>query len=954
MAFRRGGDFFSNVEPLFPRGKPPDMANFTPSKGTRRLLYVVGFLLLLFVGLRPVVGFYTDVLWYRSLGYSQLYLTQYQYQGWIFAGSFVVAFAALAASSAYSVRQVGFSALSAIGVRRRFLTAAAGRLVLVAAAVVALVFAFVASAQWENAAKALKGGSFNRSDPVFGQDIGFYVFQLPIIRFAWGWLLALLVVCASAALFVYLSRVNSQTLPPRAITHLSLLGAAFFLLLAVHYRLAMFQLLLSKNGFVYGAGYTDVHVRLPVYWVMLVLSLLLAVVMIANALLRRPVGLLVPVGIWLVTAVILLGLVPAVYQRAVVTPSEPAQEHDYIQREIDATNTAFGLDGLVTKDFPDKQQVTPDLLAGNVGTVSNLRLWDYGPLQTAYNQIQSLRPFYDFNRVAIDRYNLSDGYHQLMLSARELNPDLNGVPRTWVNLHLKYTHGYGAAATQVTKVAAEGQPDLTLRDIPPVGEPAITQPQLYFGEKSSDYVVVGGKEQEVDFEKGDTQQYSQWKGTHGVAMSSGLRKLAYAYQLGDLNLLLSTQVTPQSQLLYRRAVQDRLKQLVPFLTFDQDPYLVISDGKMYWIVDGFTSSDSYPYSHPYQETGPNYIRNSVKAVMDAYDGTVTFYVADPNDPVIATYDRIYPGALTPIAQMPAGLRQHVRYPEYLFTIQAQVLENYHMHDPQAFYNRADPWSQPNEITQQGGQTAALQPYYVVMKLPGQDHEEFALIQPYTPLNKKNMVAWIAARSDGADYGKLVAFRFPTDRQVTGPEQVESQIDQDPTISAQLSLLNQNGSKVVRGNLLVIPIGDAILFVEPIYLESAGNNAIPELKKVVLADEHRVVWADTLDLALQALTGGTQAAPTPTGPTTGPTPTPTPGVSQTVGQLIARAQQLYADAQAKLKAGDLGGYASDVQQLGPILEQIRAATGGPAASPSPGSSPRATASPFTSPRPTASP
>jgi len=945
MAFRgRGGDFFSNVEPLFPRGQPPDMGRFVPSKGARRWLYVVGAVLLIFVVLRPVVGFYTDLLWYRSLGFSQLYLTQFQYQGWIFLGSFVVAFAALAASSAYAVRQVGFSALSAIGVRRRFLTAAAGRLVLLAAAIVSLLLASIATSAWETVARALNGGAFNRTDPVFGQDIGFYVFQLPLYRFIWGWLLAVLVICAAAALFVYLSRVGSQTLPPRAITHLSLLGAAFFLLLAVHYRLAMFQLLLNKNGYVYGAGYTDVHVRIPVYWIMLVLCLVLAAGMIANAALRSPAALVAAAGTWVVVAGVLVVVLPAVIERAVVTPSQLAQEHDYIQREIDATNTAYGTDKVVSSDFPDKQQVTPDLLAANTGTVSNLRLWDYGPLQVAYNQIQTIRQYYHFERVAIDRYNLSNGYHQLMLSARELGSDLLATnAQTWVNIHLKYTHGYGAAATQVNRVANEGQPDLTLRDIPPAGEPAITRPQIYFGEKSTDYVVVDGREQEVDFEKGDTQQYSQWTGSHGVKLSGGLRKLAYAYQLGDLNLLLSTQVTPDSQLLYKRTVQDRLHQLAPFLTFDQDPYLVISGGKMYWIVDGFTSSDSYPYSSPYVDGAPNYIRNSVKVVMDAYEGTVTFYVADRSDPVIAAYQRIYPGAFTPIDRMPPGLRQHVRYPEYLFTIQAQVLENFHMHDPQAFYNRADTWSQPNEITQQGAQSAALQPYYVVMKLPGQDHEEFALIQPFTPLNKKNMVAWIAARSDGADYGKLVSFRFPTDRQVTGPEQVESRIDQDPTISAQLSLLNQNGSKVVRGNLLVIPIGDSILFVEPVYLESAGNNAIPELKKVVVADEQRVVWADTLDLALQALTGQGTSPPTTTAPTT-TGPPPTPGASQTAQQLVTRAQQLYADAQAKLKTGDLGGYAADIQQLGPILDQIRAATGGASTSPSPGATPRPSSSP----------
>jgi uncharacterized membrane protein (UPF0182 family) len=931
-----GGDFFGNVEPLFPRGRPAPGA-LVPGRGTRRFLYIVGALLLLMVLLRPAVGFYTDLLWYRSLGFEQLFLTRFQYQAWIMVVGFVLAFAALGASSAYAVRQVGFRALSAIGVRRGLLTAVAGRLVLGVSAVVALGMGGIASGNWEGFARALNGVAFNRTDALFGQDLGFYVFQLPAYRFAWGWLLGLLLLCLAAALFIYLTGGDSQALPPRALTHLSLLGAAFFLLLAVHYRLAMFDLLVGQRGFVFGAGYTDVHVRLPMYWVMLVLSLLLALLTLANAVLRRGALLVVPGALWLLASLLLLLVVPALVQRAAVQPAELSQERTYIQREIDATNQAFGLDHLVLKDFPDRQQVSPELLARNGGTVSNIRLWDYTPLQTAYNQIQTIRQYYDFNRVAIDRYTLSDGYHQVMLSARELSPEKLGANvRTWVNVHLKYTHGYGAAATEVAKVGGEGRPQLSLSDIPPVGEPALSRPQIYFGETTTDYVVAASQEAEVDYEKGNQQNYSRWQGSHGVAMSGGLRRLAYAYQLGDPNLLLSTQVTPTSQLLYRRDIQARLHALAPFLTYDQDPYLVISGGKMYWIVDALTSSDAYPYSKPVDDAGTNYVRNSVKVVMDAYEGTVTFYVADPGDPVIATYERVFPGAFTPIDSMPSDLRSHVRYPESLFTIQAQVLQTYHMHDPQDFYNRSDAWQQPNRAAEPGGQAGVLEPYYVVMKLPGQDHEEFVLIQPFTPLNRRNMVAWMAASSDGADYGKLEAFRFPTDRQVTGPEQVQSRVDQDPVISPQLSLLNQNGSRVIRGNLLVLPIEDSILFIEPIYIASTGAAPIPELKKVVVGDEEKVVWADTLDQALQLLTSGTvTAAPG------NPTPTTTPGSD--VKSLVARADQLYADAQARLRTGDLAGYAADVQQLGGILEQLKKLTGA-AASPAPGATPSPGASP----------
>jgi len=921
---RGGGDFFSNVEPLFPRGTRPSAANFMPGPGTRRILYVVGALVLLLVLARPVVGFYTDLLWYRSLGFEQLFLTRFEYQSWITSGSYLVAFAAFSVSSGYAVRQVGFRALSAIGVSRGLLSATAGRLVILASAVLALVMALVAGGNWEGVARALNGVAFNRTDSLFGQDIGVYVFQLPLYRFAWGWLLAVLVICFAAALFIYLSAASAQALPGRAVTHLSLLGAAFFLLLAVHYRLAMFDLLLGQRGFVFGAGYTDVHVRLPMYWVMLGLTALLAVAMIANAFLRRRALLVAAPATWLLTSLVLLLLVPAVVQRATVTPSELSQEQTYIQREIDATNQAFGLDKLDIQNYPAKPSVPADLVARNAGTISNVRLWDYGPLQTAYNQIQTIRQYYDFNRVAIDRYNLSDGYRQVMLSARELSPDkLQSTVQTWVNIHLKYTHGYGAAATEVAKVGAEGQPPLTLSGIPPVGEPAIQRPQLYFGETSTGYVIAATAEPEVDYEKDGAQVYSKWTGTHGVRMSGALRKLAYAYELGDLNLLLSSQVTPDSQLLYRRDVKTRLHQLAPFLTFDQDPYIVISGGRMYWIVDGLTTSDAYPYSRPVDDIGTNYVRNSVKVVMDAYEGTVTMYVADPADPVLATYQRIFPGAFTPIDQMPSDLRQHVRYPESLFNIQARVLETYHMHNPQDFYNRSDAWSQPNRVAEPNAAGTPLEPYYVVMKLPGQDHEEFVLIQPFTPLHRKNMVAWVAARSDGADYGKLAAFRFPTDRQITGPEQVQGKVDQDPTISAQLTLLNQNGSKVIRGNLLVIPIEDSILFVEPIYIASTGT-AIPELKKVVVGDEQRVVWADTLELALQALTGGQPGPGVGPPPSVGP-PTTAPPAAPDVQALIVQANALYVDAQAKLKAGDFAGYATDIEQLGKVLDQLKVAS-----------------------------
>jgi uncharacterized membrane protein (UPF0182 family) len=940
MQFRRGGDFFDNIEPLFSGRGPgrPDLGNFRLSPGTRRILWIAGVILLFLLIFNPLIGLYVDNLWFNSLDFQTVFTTRLAYQARFGLIGFVLAFVVLALSGLFALRLMGPTRLSQIGVRRRVLTSVQGRLVLVVAAVVAFFMSQLAAGGWERAALFFNASSFGQSDPVFGQDIGFYIFQLPFLRAAFAWMVALVIISLVTAAVIYVSRTPPGTqlrLPPGAIGHASVLGSAFFLLLAAHYRLAMFELLSAHNGSVFGAGYTDLAVRMPVYWILLVVCLLFAIGLLANVALGRPWLLLAAPAAWLILVVVGLGIVPGIYQALAVKPNELVREHDYIQRQIDGTNRAFALDRVTFQDFTDKQKITADLLSSNADTVGNLRLWDYNVLQRAYQQLQAIRPFYDFHDVDIDRYTLPDGYRQVMISARELSPDkLPDYAKSWVNIHLKYTHGYGAAATPVSKVGNEGQPDLsTLRDIPPVGDLQLTRPQIYFGETTTGYVVADSKETEVDYQKQDTQQYSRWEGTHGVAMGGGLRRLALAYSQGDPNLILSGQVTAESQLLMRRDVTTRISTLAPFLTLDADPYVVVSNGRLYWIVDAYTTSNNYPYSEPttldQSNTQLNYIRNSVKVVMDAYDGTVQMYIADDTDPIIKSYARIFPGIFKPLADMPSDLRLHIRYPEQFFRLQAGMLENYHMHDPQVFFGRADAWVQASEAISQGGPSVPLQPYYVMMRLPGMDHAEFILIQPFTPLNKGNMIAWIAARSDGAEYGKLLTFRFPTNRQVPGPGQVESRILQDPVISRDYTLLNQNGSRVILGNLLVIPIDDAILFVQPFFLQGTGTNAIPELKKVIVADEQSVGYADTLGDALSQLTGGVVAGvPTPGGTTTPSAP------NATQQALIAQANALYADAQAKLKAGDFAGYANDIQQLGVILSQLRSGSTTPLPSPSP--------------------
>jgi uncharacterized membrane protein (UPF0182 family) len=938
---RRGGDFFDNVEPLFGGRGPgrPDFSNFRVSRGTRRVLIVAALILLVLIIFNPLVGLYVDNLWFKSLKYQGVFTTRLGYQVWLGLIGFALAFVILVLNGLFAVRLMGPTRLSQIGVKRRVLSSPLGRAVLGVAAVIAFFMGQIAAGAWQTVALAFNATSFGRADPVFGQDAGFYVFQMPFLRGALAWMLALVIISFIGAAVVYVSGVQPTgqlQLPPGALGHASVLASAFFLLLAAHYRLAMFGLLSAHNGLVFGAGATDQAVRLPVYWLLLGLCLVIALGLVANIVLGRP-GLLVgAIATWLLSIVLLLGAAPSLYQAISVKPNELVREHDNLQRQIDGTNRAFALDRVTFRDFTDKQTITTELLAGNPGTVSNLRLWDYLPLQQAYGQIQTIRQFYDFHDVDIDRYTLPDGYRQVMISARELSPDkLPESAKTWVNIHLKYTHGYGAAATPVSKVAAEGQPDLSpLRDIPPVGDLHLSVPQIYFGETTTGYVVAASKEPEVDYEKQDTQQYSKWTGTNGIAMGGGLRRLALAYNQGDPNLVLSGQVTGDSQLLIRRDVQSRIQTLAPFLVLDKDPYIVVNNGRLSWIADAYTTASNYPYSEPVSLNPDipniNYMRNSVKVVMDAYDGSVQMYIADDTDPIIKSYAKIFPGIFKPLSEMPSELRAHIRYPEQFFQVQAGVLENYHMHDPQTFFGRSDAWVQASETTSQGGTAQTLQPYYVMMRLPGMDHEEFILIQPFTPLNKSNMVAWMAARSDGSEYGTLLTFRFPTGRQIVGPGQVESRILQNPAISRDYSLLNQNGSRVILGNLLVIPINDAILYVQPFYLASTSTTGIPELKKVIVADETSVGYADTLGDALSQLTGGTVANAPPPGGTTA-----SPSASQKA--LIAQANALYADAQAKLKAGDFAGYANDIQQLGAILQQLSSGgttTASPAPSPSP--------------------
>jgi uncharacterized membrane protein (UPF0182 family) len=715
-------------------------------------------------------------------------------------------------------------------------------------------------------------------------------------------------------------------------------------IVAVSTWVARYDLLYSHNGVVWGAGFSDVNARLPVLAVQAVLALLLAVALLANVRFGRLGIPIAALGIWIVASII-GAFYPGAVQRLSVTPAEQSVEAPYIARQIDGTRRAYALDAVTTSDYGGTSPLTAQEVTDDQVTIDNLRLWDYRPLKDTYDQLQTIRTYYAFNDIDLDRYMVDGKYRQLEISAREVVADRLSPPaQTWPNTHLVYTHGYGVAASPVNAVVGEGLPDYVAGGIPPTGPLKVTQPAIYFGELSDTTVLAPSATQEFDYPKGNQDVYTSYTGTHGVRMTGAARAL-WSLRTGDFNLLISDQIQDRTEILYRRNIIDRVNAIAPFLAYDSDPYVVVADGKVYWIIDAYTTGSTYPYSEPATPGGFNYIRNSVKVVVDAYEGTPVFYVNDPNDPILKAYRATFPSLFKPIDDMPASLRAHVRYPEDMFTVQANMFRTYHMLDPRVFYNREDVWAYATEQTNPQAGPQTLQPYYVMMRLPGQSQPEYLLILPFTPRGKQNMVAWLAARNDAPHYGELINYVLPKDQVIFGPAQVANRITQKPEVSRDFSLFNQQGSGVVQGNLLVVPIGDTFLYFEPIYLRATGTQSLPELKRVILVDSAQVVYTNTLPDAINALVG--QQTLSTGGTTTGP-PTTTTSSSPQVAQLVAQAQQLYKAAYDALKTGDLSTYATDMTQLGQILQQLATLTAAPTPSPTPSPGAKPTPSPTRSP------
>ncbi|MBW5439329.1 UPF0182 family protein [Bradyrhizobium canariense] len=790
------------------------------------------------------------------------------------------------------------------------------------AALLALLVAAAQAGNWGVFLRFVYQVPYGADDPLYNKDIGFYLFSLPAYILIKNWMILALVLSGLFAAAIYWVHgdieydVHRRSISPTAIAHGSALLGFLFAVKAWSCVLDRYLLLYGDNSVVVGASYTDVHVGLPALWLMIGLSIIAALTAWAN--IRVRTYRLPAVAIVLVSAgtFVLSSVVPGLFRQFFVKPSELELEKPYIEHNIALTRQAYNLDQIAARPFTAEQKLTPEALEANKATIENIRLWDWLPLSDTYAQLQEIRTYYKFHDLDVDRYWLDGSYQSVMLSARELRSSL--LPpnaQTWVNRHVLFTHGNGAVMSPVTRKSAEGLPIFYLRNIPPVADvgPRIDEPRIYFGEQTDDYVVVKSSIPEFDYPKGKENAYAAYGGTGGISIGAMATRMLFAYYFNDPNLLLSGYITIDSRIMIRRNIKERVSTIAPFLRLDHDPYLVVSSGRMFWMQDAYTTNAYFPYAEPAQGLDLNYIRNSVKVVIDAYNGTVDFYLIDSGDPIAATYQRIFPNLFKPFTTMPPDLRKHVRYPEDLFMIQARLYQAYHMEAADVFYNREDLWQFPRQPGGDGIST--MTPYYIIMRLPGEPQAEFFLMLPMVPSRRDNMIAWLAARCDAPDYGKLIVYEFPKEKLVYGPFQIEARINQNTEISQQLTLWNQMGSRVIRGaNLLAIPIENSILYVSPLYLR-AQQGHLPELKRVIAAYGEHVVMKETLDEALSALFIE-PGAMRPVSSSKEEMLVTRPSASQ-----AREALDRYNQAVERLKSGDWKGFGTRFDAMRELLEDM---------------------------------
>jgi uncharacterized membrane protein (UPF0182 family) len=885
--------------------------------------------------LTVLAGMIQKWLWMRQLHYAGIFWTLLSVQWGMFAVAFVCAFAFLwfnfrfAASAIRAlyrnnpldrvafVDEPRIPGKIDIDIHSRIVS----WLIAAATAFISLLFALGVSSQWDTYLRFRYGGHFGLLDPLFKTDVGFYVFRLPFYELLQGSFVYLILIALALVLLAYMGFGLMRLSPGARLVVRENVGrqvtVLLFLLVANFgwgFHLDRYGLVYSTLGVVYGAGYTASHITIGVLWGMIVLSAIACVLLAFNFFRPRFRAVLFGAAVYVVLHVIGIVALPQLFQKFVVQPSELSMETPYLKSYIQFTRKAYGLDAIQETSYPALPDLTPEVIARNQDTIQNIRLWDPRPLLQTYQQTQAIRLYYQFYNVDVDRYHLADGYHQVMLSARELSPHLPEQAQTWVNQYLQFTHGYGLVMSFATQTTGGGFPKYLLQNIPPESDYGlkIAQPGIYYGEAMPGYRIVSTGIKEFDYPKGNENVYTSYAGTGGIPLDSIWKRLLFAWTQGDANILFTSYLRPESKIQIWRSVQERVAKIAPFLSLDRDPYAVLSEGKLYWIQDAYTSTDKFPYSSPYSTDSTsdlNYIRNSVKVVVDMYDGTVSFYVMDPNDPILAAYRRAFPGVFKDLSQLSPDLKRHLRYPEDLFAIQTHEYKTFHMTDPQVFYNREDLWDSPKE--EYGGQVLSMDPYYILMKLPGSDRLEYLLMTPFTPQNRDNMIAWVAARCDFPEYGKMIFYELPKEKLIYGPNQIEAMIDQNTTISQQLTLWDQKGSQVIRGKLVVIPIENSFLYVVPLYLKAQGTN-FPQLKRIIAITADRVAMEPTLDGALADLFGAQQPRVTATASTS---------ISRTQSQpqpQLDEARKQLAEAQKAMREGNWGDFGKAMQSLERLL------------------------------------
>jgi len=902
------------------------------------LLFVILFVIPFF---ESGLGLITDWWWYQELGYVIVFkreLLTGLYLGLTFGVLFfLIVYINVWLARRTTAREIDLDSpiwrnFPYYDALKTFLT----RFLFAALVVLGIFFGVWAANQWVEYLQFSNPTEFSIADPLFHRDIGFYVFRLPFYQFLQSFAMAAMVISLVVSTLIHLIQGElsvfrrGMSMEPRMRAHLLSLVAIIGLLFAVSYQFDVWDLLYSARGVVYGASYTDVHADLPLLRYLTGAAVLTSIFALVQILRRGYKLLLAGLGL-IVLGVVGQAVYPEFVQKFEVVPNEINKERPYIQDVIRYTRQAYDIQNINEGEFPAEDSLSANDLKKNDLTIKNIRLWDHQPLLATYAQLQEIRTYYDFVDVDNDRYTVNGEYRQVMLSPRELASE--SLPsRNWINEHLTYTHGYGLCLGPVNMISSEGLPQFFIKDIPPVSTVNIkvTRPEIYFGELSNNYCFVKTTSPEFDYPSGEENKYTRYSGSGGVLVDSLIKRVLFAMRFKEIKFLLANDITDESRLMFYRRVLERVEKLIPMARVDRNPYLVVDDGRLYWMVDAYTTTSRYPYSEPRPETG-NYIRNSIKALVDAYNGDVRLYVSTPDDPLIQTQMKIFPGLFKPLVEMPATLRAHIRVPEYIFSVQASVYATYHMTDPQVFFNKEDLWKIPRRAV--GGQDQPMEPYYTIMKLAlpkaaseaekSRGEEEFILMVPFTPAKKENMIAWMAARCDAPNYGKMVVYNFPKQKLVYGPQQIEARIDQEAEISKQLTLWNQGGSTVIRGSLLVIPIEKSIVYIQPLYLSAAQEGGrLPELKRVIVAYGNTIAMEDNLELALARIFGGAAEKQQAVAPGAAlPTTTATPGPSFNMDAAIKEASDAYERAQQALRSGNWAAYGEEMKKLESALKRL---------------------------------